>query len=121
MTQRKGCLIGCGVAAVVGVGVIAALAFGATKILDVADKTLLDPKVYAAVEVGRPEQEVRDRLPSGETFIKAGLKEGGPAEPSGSECAWYLSDGGAVGGTETVLRFCFKDGKLAEKARYALK
>ncbi|MFD3330241.1 hypothetical protein [Streptomyces sp. NPDC058701] len=121
MAQRKGCLIGCGIAAVVGIGLIAALVFGASKVLDAADKTLLDPKVYAEAEVGRPEQEVRDRLPSGETFIKSGLKDGGPAEPTGNTCSWYLSDGDPVGGTETVFRFCFKDGTLAEKVQYPMK
>ncbi|MFD3546601.1 hypothetical protein ACFWUW_13510 [Streptomyces sp. NPDC058655] len=121
MAQRKGCLIGIGVALVVGIGLIAALVFGAGKVLDMADKTLVDPEVYEGARAGQAEQEVRDRLPSGETFIKDGLKEGGPAEPAGSQCSWYLSSGASKGGKETVLRFCFKDGKLAEKAQYPMK
>ncbi|MFJ4780053.1 hypothetical protein [Streptomyces sp. NPDC088762] len=121
MAQRKGCLIGCGVALVLGVGVLVLLLFGVGKVLDVADKTLVDPKVYEAVRTGDAEGEVRGRLPSGETFVKDVLKEGGPAEPEGSACAWYVSSGDTKNGKETVFRFCFKDGKLAEKAEYPMK
>ncbi|AZM92214.1 hypothetical protein [Streptomyces sp. W1SF4] len=119
MAQRKGCLIGCGIALVLGAGLLVALFFGAAKVLDIADKTLLDPKVYEAVKVGDAESEVRAKLPSGDTFVKDALKEGGPAEPAGSVCAWYLS--AADGQTEDVFRLCFKDGKLAEKAQYRMK
>ncbi|MGW5849679.1 hypothetical protein ACWFQ8_17285 [Streptomyces sp. NPDC055254] len=121
MAQRKGCLIGCGAALVVGVALVVALFIGFGKILDVAGKTLVAPEVYAAVQVGDAEQAVRDRLPSGETFMKEGLKEGGPAQPGGSQCSWYMSNGESKGGNETVFRFCFTDGKLAEKAEYPLK
>ncbi|MEU8460353.1 hypothetical protein [Streptomyces sp. NPDC029003] len=118
MAQRKGCLIGCGVALVVGIGIVVALVVGVSKVRDIADKTLVDPKVYAQVAVGDPESEVRAKLPSGETFVKDALKEGGPAEPAGSTCAWYVS---SASSGDDVLRFCFKDGKLADKARYAMK
>ncbi|MEU3724107.1 hypothetical protein [Streptomyces sp. NPDC031705] len=118
MAQRKGCLIGCGIALVLGVGALVALFFGASKVLDVADRTLLDPKVYEEVRVGDAEAEVRAKLPSGDTFVKDVLREGGPAQPAGSVCAWYLS--AAEGKTEDVLRFCFKDGRLAEKAQYRM-
>ncbi|WKD31427.1 hypothetical protein [Streptomyces xanthophaeus] len=121
MAQRKGCLIGCGVALVLGVGLLMALVFGMGKVFEMADKTLVDPAVYEAVKTGDAESEVRGKLPSGESFVKSALKEGGPAEPEGSACSWYLSSGEAVNGEETVLRFCFKDGKLAEKTRYPMK
>ncbi|MFI5617284.1 hypothetical protein [Streptomyces sp. NPDC051567] len=121
MAQHKGCLIGCAVALVVGLGVLAALTFGAVKLVDMADKVLLDPKVYQEIEAGDTESQVRGRLPSGETVLKTGLKEGGPAEPQGSVCSWYLSSADAKGGEETVFRFCFKDGRLAGKAEYHLK
>ncbi|WP_405713788.1 hypothetical protein OG264_31930 [Streptomyces xanthophaeus] len=121
MAQRKGCLIGCGVALVVGVGLLVALVFGMGKVLDMADKTLVDPKVYEAVQTGDAEDAVRAELPSGDTFVKGVLKDGGPAEPEGSTCAWYVSSGDPKAGKETVFRFCFKDGKLAEKAEYPMK
>lgn len=118
MARRNGCLIGCLVAVVLGIGLLVLLLFGVGKVIDVADKTLVDPKVYEAVKVGDSETEVRAKLPSGETFVKQALKDGGPVAPAGAECSWYLS---SAGDSDTVLRFCFKDGKLAEKADYRLK
>ncbi|MET9687001.1 hypothetical protein ABZY81_00770 [Streptomyces sp. NPDC006514] len=121
MAQRKGCLIGCAVALVVGVGLLVAVVFGLGKVLDMADKTLVDPAVYEAVKTGDAESEVRGKLPSGESFVKSALKEGGPIEPEGSTCSWYISSSETKNGQETVLRFCFKDGKLAEKTQYPMK
>ncbi|MEU9232472.1 hypothetical protein [Streptomyces subrutilus] len=121
MAQRKGCLIGCGVALVLGIGLAVLAVFGVGKFLDMADRTLIDPEVYAAVEAGDAESEVRAKLPSGDSFVKGALKEGGPAEPEGSTCAWYVSGAEPVNGKETVLRFCFKDGRLAEKAEYPMR
>ncbi|MCX4782585.1 hypothetical protein [Streptomyces sp. NBC_01264] len=118
MARRNGCLIGCAVAGVLGIGLLVALLFGVGKVMDVADKTLVDRKVYDAVSVGDSEAEVRGELPSGESFVTSALKEGGPAVPAGSRCSWYLSDSG---NGDTVLRFCYKDGKLAEKADYRVK
>ncbi|MFI8387023.1 hypothetical protein [Streptomyces sp. NPDC085540] len=121
MAQRKGCLIGCAVALVLGVGLLVAVVFGLGKVLDMADKTVVDPAVYEAVKTGDAESEVRGKLPSGESFVKSALKEGGPIEPEGSTCSWYISSGETKNGQETVLRFCFKDGKLAEKTQYPMK
>lgn len=121
MAQRKGCLIGCGVALVLGLGLVVALVLGAGKLLDMADKALVDPAVYEGVATGDAESEVRAKLPSGETFVKEALKEGGPAVPGGSTCSWYVSSGDPKGGKETVFRFCYKDGRLAEKAAYPMK
>ncbi|MFF4261635.1 hypothetical protein [Streptomyces virginiae] len=121
MAQRKGCLIGCAVALVLGVGLLVAVVFGMGKVLDMADKTLVDPAVYEAVKTGDAESEVRGKLPSGESFVKDALKDGGPVEPEGSTCSWYISSGETKNGEETVLRFCFKDGKLAEKTQYPMK
>lgn len=118
MARRNGCLIGGLVAGAVGIGLLVALFFGVGKIMDVADKTLVDPKVYEAVKVGDAESSVRAELPSGDSFMTSALKDGGPAEPADSQCSWYLS---SAGDSDTVLRFCFKDGKLAEKADYRMK
>ncbi|MEU9147688.1 hypothetical protein [Streptomyces sp. NPDC048349] len=121
MAQRKGCLIGCGVALVLGTGLAVLGVFGMGKVLDMADKTLVDPEVYEAVKTGDAESGVRAKLPSGDSFVKSALKDGGPAEPEGSVCAWYISSGDTKNGKETVLRFCFKDGKLVEKAEYPMR
>lgn len=119
MAQRKGCLIGCGVALVLGIAAVGALVFGVGKVVDAAGKTILDPGVYRSVKVGDPEDAVRAKMPSGESFMKDALKSGGPAEPEGSVCSWYVS--AEDGDGETVYRFCFKDGKLAEKVEYRMK
>ncbi|AXE24023.1 hypothetical protein C0216_11640 [Streptomyces globosus] len=119
MARRKGCLIGCGVALVIGIAGAVALAFGLTKVVDAANKTMIDPSVYAAVQVGDAEDAVRAKLPSGDSFIKDALKTGGPAEPAGSTCSWFVNGEGESAG-ETVYRLCFKDGKLAEKVQYPL-
>lgn len=50
MARRNGCLIGCLVAVVLGIGLLVLLLFGIGKAVDVADKTLVDPKVYEAVK-----------------------------------------------------------------------
>ncbi|MEV6953789.1 hypothetical protein [Streptomyces sp. NPDC051183] len=121
MAQRKGCLIGCGVALVLGVGALVLLLFGIGKLKDVADKAFLEPGVYQSVNVGDAEDAVRGKMPSGETFIKSALKEGGPAEPPGTSCSWYASGGDGKDAAETVYRFCYKDGKLAEKVQYRMK
>ncbi|MFJ6793026.1 hypothetical protein [Streptomyces sp. NPDC091268] len=121
MAQRKGCLIGCGMALVLGVGALVLLVFAVGKMKDVADESLLDSGVYQSVTVGEAEEAVRTRLPSGETFVKGALKEGGPAEPVGSTCSWYASSGSGKDAAETVFRFCYKDGKLAEKVEYRMK
>ncbi|MFD5506618.1 hypothetical protein [Streptomyces sp. NPDC059761] len=119
MAQRKGCLIGCGVALVLGIAAVGALLFGVGKVVDAAGKTMLEPGVYQSVNVGDPQDAVRARMPSGESFIKGALKSSGPAEPEGSVCSWYMSAADTEG--ETVYRFCFKDGKLAEKVEYRMK
>ncbi|MFE2874435.1 hypothetical protein ACFXG6_01240 [Streptomyces roseus] len=119
MAQRKGCLIGCGVASVLGIAAVGALVFGVGKVVDAAGETILEPGVYQSVNVGDPQDAVRAKLPSGESFMKDALKSGGPAEPGGSVCSWYVSAENGDG--ETVYRFCFKDGKLAEKVEYRMK
>ncbi|MFI8100607.1 hypothetical protein [Streptomyces sp. NPDC086023] len=118
MAQRKGCLIGCGVAGVLGIGLLAVLAFGAVKLFGAVQENMIDPKVYEAARVGDAESTVRGTLPSGESFVTSALKEDGPAVPAGAQCSWYVSDQGSG---DEVYRFCFKDGKLAEKVTYRMK
>ncbi|MEV6578932.1 hypothetical protein AB0M92_12325 [Streptomyces sp. NPDC051582] len=119
MAQRNGCLIGCGVALVLGIAAVGALVFGVGKVVDAAGETILEPGVYQGVNPGDPEDAVRAKMPSGESFMKDALKSGGPAEPEGSVCSWYVS--AEDGDGETVYRFCFKDARLAEKVAYRMK
>ncbi|MEU7166588.1 histidine kinase [Streptomyces morookaense] len=120
MSTRKsnGCLVGCGIALLILLG-LAALAFLALgKTVDETNKGLLDRSVYDSVKVGEPEQQVRDRLPSGKSFLTADLKDKGPAKPAGASCLSLVSSEGSKGSTDTVFRFCFKDGKLIEKREF---
>ncbi|MFE9256604.1 hypothetical protein [Streptomyces sp. NPDC006879] len=116
MARRNGCLIGCAVALVLGVGLVALLFVGVGKVMEVADKTLVAPSTYEAVRTGDPESEVRAKLPSGKTVLTSALKKGAPVQPAGSDCSWYLADTDA----DTVYRFCFKDDKLSEKVSYPM-
>ncbi|MFF4738222.1 sensor histidine kinase [Streptomyces sp. NPDC001262] len=120
MSTRKsnGCVIGCGIALLILVG-LAALAFLALgKTIEETDKAMLDRSVYDSVKVGEPEQQVRDRLPSGKSVFTADLKDKGPAQPAGASCLSLLSSEGSKGTEDTVFRFCFKDGKLIEKREF---
>ncbi|MEV7416780.1 hypothetical protein [Streptomyces sp. NPDC089919] len=119
MAQRKGCLIGCGVAAVIGLVLLGVVGFGAVKLFGYVQDSMIDPKVYEAVKEGDAESAVRGKLPApDDNLLTSALKDGGPAEPAGSVCVWYLSD---RDDSDQVFRFCFKDGKLAQKAQYAMK
>ncbi|MCB5164136.1 hypothetical protein LG634_04705 [Streptomyces bambusae] len=117
--RRKGCLIGCLVAGILGVLVLVAVGIGLFMVVDAADDTMIDRAVYESVKTGDAESAVRGRLPDGAGFIEDVLKEGGPARPAGTSCAWYLDE--ADSAAERVFRFCFKDGRLAEKAEYVAK
>ncbi|WP_424210908.1 hypothetical protein ACN20G_01735 [Streptomyces sp. BI20] len=121
MAARKGCLIGCGVMLVLGVAAAIAAVLGFGKLMDSMDKVMIDPKVYEAARVGQTESEVRAKLPSGDSFMKEAFKQDGPAQPAGSTCSWYTADLDSEGTAETVYRFCFADGKLAEKVSYRMK
>ncbi|MGG8408138.1 hypothetical protein ACM614_16775 [Streptomyces sp. 12297] len=117
--RRNGCLIGCLVAGVLGVGLLALLGFGIFAFVGAADESMIDRQVYDAVKTGDAESEVRAKLPEGDNFITDALKGGGPAQPAGATCVWYaIADDSAGSGAEDVFRFCFKDGKLAQKSAY---
>ncbi|WP_437033174.1 sensor histidine kinase [Streptomyces sp. enrichment culture] len=117
--RRKGFAIGCGVAALVGVLLLAGLVVGGVLLFREAEKSMIEPKQYDAVEVGTSEAEVRDRLPSGDSFLMDGLDKGAPPEPQGAECITYRSTEMADDwDKEPVFRFCFKDGTLIEKKSF---
>ncbi len=117
--RRKGFAIGCGVAVLVGVLLLAGVIVGGVLLFREAEKSMIEPKQYDAVEVGRPEAEVRDRLPSGDSFLMDGLDKGAPPEPEGARCVTYRSTEVADDwDKEPVFRFCFKDGVLVEKKSF---
>ncbi|MFF9346714.1 sensor histidine kinase [Streptomyces sp. NPDC014734] len=111
--------LGCGIGA--GVLLLLALAggFGMYFLMKEIDKATIDPSQYRSIEIGTPEDEVRDQLPDGDTFIAAGLDREGPEEPAGARCLVLMSSElGEKFNTEPVFRFCFRDGKLIEKKSY---
>ncbi|ARZ68959.1 hypothetical protein SMD11_3323 [Streptomyces albireticuli] len=120
--KRNGCLIGCGVALVVLVGLVVAAVIGVGMVFEEADKTMVEPRVYNSVRVGEDEAQVRDRLPSGKSFLTSEVTKGLPDDPQGMSCLVLLSTDTSQGlNTDTVYRFCFKDGKLAEKREFHVK
>ncbi|MEU7137024.1 histidine kinase [Streptomyces sp. NPDC046261] len=120
--KSSGCLIGCGIGLLILVGLAVVALFGVGKIMDEADKAMIDPSVYQSVRTGDPEQQVREKLPSGKSFLASDVKGKLPAEPAGTSCLSLLSTDTSKGlTTDTVYRFCFKDGKLSEKREFHVK
>lgn len=120
--KRNGCLIGCGVMLVVLVGLVVLAVLSVGKLVEEVDKTMVEPRVYNSVRVGETEAEVRDRLPSGKSFIASEAAKKLPDDPQGMKCLALLSTDSPEGlNTDTVYRFCFKDGKLAEKREFHVK
>ncbi|MFG3347718.1 sensor histidine kinase [Streptomyces sp. NPDC048018] len=114
-----GIAIGCGIAFAALVLLLVAAGFGVFFMVSSVSDAMIDPAEYDAVKVGQSEQEVRDRLPSGDTIATTGLHGKGPAEPEGSTCLVLMSSQtGDDMESEPVFRFCFKDGKLIEKKSY---
>ncbi|MGW6569164.1 sensor histidine kinase [Streptomyces sp. NPDC054975] len=114
-----GVALGCGIAFAALVLLLVAGGFGIYFLVGSVEKGMIEPAEYDAVTVGAPEQEVRDRLPSGDTIATTGLHGKGPKEPEGSKCLVLMSsEMGSDMESEPVFRFCFKDGKLIEKKSY---
>lgn len=115
----SGIAIGCGIAVAALVLLLVAGGFGIFFLMGSMQKGMIDPGEYDRVKVGQSEQEVRDRLPSGDTIATTGLHGKGPEEPAGSTCLVLMSsEQGETLESEPVFRFCFKDGKLIEKKSY---
>ncbi|WP_317453776.1 histidine kinase [Streptomyces sp. CBMA152] len=118
-SRGGGIALGCGIAFAAMVLLVVAAGFALFFVAGSADKGMIDPAEYEKIKVGTAEQDVRARLPKGDTFLTTGLSGKGPAEPAGSSCLVLMSS--EVGDslkTEPVFRFCFKDGKLIEKKAY---
>ncbi|MFE1378532.1 sensor histidine kinase [Streptomyces sp. NPDC058740] len=114
-----GIAIGCGIAFAALVLLLVAGGFGIYFLMGSMQKGMIGPGEYDAVKVGQSEQEVRERLPSGDTIATTGLHGKGPKEPEGSTCLVLMSsEPGDSMESEPVFRFCFKDGKLIEKKSY---
>ncbi|MFE9256447.1 sensor histidine kinase [Streptomyces sp. NPDC006879] len=116
---RSGFLVGCGLSLVVMVGVLVLLGVAFFMLAGSLDEAMISKEEYDQVRVGESERQVRERLPSGDTALVAGLEGTGPPKPPGSACLVLMSsEDGSSFTAEPVFRFCFKDGKLVEKKAY---
>ncbi|MFJ6797562.1 sensor histidine kinase [Streptomyces sp. NPDC091268] len=109
---------GCGVvvAAVVLLGIVAVA--GVALLMGSVNKAMISPEQYDEVRVGASEDEVRRLLPDGDSLLTSGLDGKGPQRPEGARCLTLLSAEESRLSTDTVFRFCFKDGKLVDKQVY---
>ncbi|WP_030707596.1 sensor histidine kinase [Streptomyces sp. NRRL F-2580] len=121
-SRTGGVAVGCGIAFAAVVLLVIVLGAGVVLLVDSAGDAMIGRDEYDAVHVGESEQSVRDRLPSGESFMTAGAVRKGPARPPGSECLALLAEESSGSwGTDLVFRFCFQDGKLVDKQVYEVK
>jgi|GEM_PF-802945 len=120
-TQKRssGIAIGCGVAALLALLLVAGLLVGGAFLMTEVDKAMIEPKEYKAVKVGQSESTVRKQLPEGSSVLTEGLDKGAPPIPEGAAClSLNSSELGSSWEKEPVFRFCFKDGKLIEKKSF---
>ncbi|WP_240137098.1 sensor histidine kinase [Streptomyces sp. MUM 178J] len=121
-SRGGGVVLGCGIAVAAMVALASVAVFGLVFLVGELDKGMIEPAEYARVQVGADEDEVRGRLPDGDTVATAGLRGKGPEPPEGAECLVLMSsEVGESIDTEPVFRFCFKDGKLIEKEAYEVR
>ncbi|MFE0423444.1 histidine kinase [Streptomyces sp. NPDC058953] len=125
---RRGTLggigLGCGISVLVLVLLGAAIVVGGYFLFRSAEKNLMSEKEYNAIGIGTAEEDVRKKMPSGDSFWSTGIDgaEGHPKEPEGAECLVAISEEvGSALDREPVFRFCFRDGKLIEKKSYEVK
>ncbi|MFD9126978.1 sensor histidine kinase [Kitasatospora sp. NPDC059571] len=112
-----GCALGAGLVLLTTLGGLAWGGFGIVR--SVHDATL-ERGTFDAMLIGTPEDEIRTRLPRGSDLMTSDYRSLGPPVPPGAACDWFISgEGTGVMETETVLRLCFRDGRLVEKQHYS--
>ncbi|MEU9763013.1 histidine kinase [Streptomyces sp. NPDC047987] len=115
----SGIALGCGIGVGALVLLVLACGFGLYFLMTEANKAMIDPNQYQSIKVGTAEDEVREQLPDGDTFMAADLDREGPKKPAGARCLVLMSSELSDDlNTEPVFRFCFRDGKLIEKRSY---
>ncbi|MGW6941997.1 sensor histidine kinase [Streptomyces xanthophaeus] len=121
-SRTGGVALGCGIAVAAVVFLVVVLGAVIVLMVGSVDDSMLDPADYDSVNVGETESEVRGRLPDGDSILTSGLDRKGPLRPQGSQCLALMSSGTSGAFTsDTVFRFCFKDGKLVDKQAYEVK
>ncbi|MET9885374.1 histidine kinase [Streptomyces sp. NPDC006430] len=120
-SRTGGVAMGCGIAFAAVVLLVIVLGAGMAFLAGSVNKAMISQDDYDAVHVGESEEAVRGRLPEGDSFMTAGLDRKGPERPEGTQCLALLSTDESGLTTDTVFRFCFKDGKLVDKQAYEAK
>ncbi|MEU9372422.1 histidine kinase [Streptomyces sp. NPDC048255] len=121
-SRTGGVVLGCGIAVAAVVFLVVVLGAVVVLMLGSVNDSMIDRADYDAVQVGESEQAVRERLPDGDSILTSGLDRKGPQRPEGSQCLALMStEASGEFTTDTVFRFCFKDGKLVDKQVYEVK
>ncbi|MFE5772528.1 sensor histidine kinase [Streptomyces sp. NPDC056485] len=113
-----GVAMGCGIAFAAVVLLVIVIGAGVALLVGSAGSAMISQADYDKVRVGESEEAVRKGLPDGDSFMTEGLDRKGPERPAGSDCLALLSSDDSGLATNTVFRFCFKDGKLVDKQAY---
>ncbi|MFC9293174.1 sensor histidine kinase [Streptomyces sp. NPDC057011] len=121
-SRTGGVALGCGIAFAAVVLLVIVLGAGVALVVSSVGNAMIDRAEYDAVHVGESEAAVRDRLPDGDSILTAGVDGKGPGRPEGTTCLVLLSSEDSPDlTTDTVFRFCFRDGKLVDKQAYEVK
>ncbi|MFB7783727.1 sensor histidine kinase [Streptomyces vinaceus] len=117
-SRAGGVAMGCGIAFAAVVLLVIVIGAGVVMLVGSAGSAMISQEDYDKVRVGASEEAVRKDLPDGNSFMTEGLDRKGPERPAGSDCLALLSSDDSGLTTNTVFRFCFKDGKLVDKQAY---
>ncbi|MFD8855967.1 sensor histidine kinase [Streptomyces vinaceus] len=117
-SRAGGVAMGCGIAFAAVVLLVIVIGAGVVMLVGSAGSAMISQEDYDKVRVGDSEEAVRKDLPDGNSFMTEGLDRKGPERPAGSDCLALLSSDDSGLTTNTVFRFCFKDGKLVDKQAY---
>ncbi|MER7337253.1 sensor histidine kinase [Streptomyces sp. NPDC000075] len=120
-SRAGGVAMGCGIAVAALVLLVIVLGAGVALLVGSANNAMIGRSVYDGVHVGESEQDVRNRLPDGDSVLTSGLEHKGPPRPAGADCFALLSAEDSEMTSDTVFRFCFRDGKLVDKQVYEVK
>jgi hypothetical protein len=73
-------------------------------------ESAISPQTYQQIKTGDTQDRVRELTGGDSTAAREAGQAEQPAAPAGTTCEYALAEG-----FESVFRFCFKDGRLAQK------
>jgi signal transduction histidine kinase len=74
-------------------------------------ESAVSPHTYRQIEIGDTRNRVRELTGGDSVTARRAGEDGQPAAPPGTTCEYAMAEG-----FDSVFRFCFKDGRLAQKA-----